>query len=67
MRYGDVRLRALCGFVLGTVVGLILIAIGRGKFGREIPFAPYPAAGAIYVSLYGMRLAEAVRNTIGGS
>lgn len=48
-------------FVLGAVVGVIVIAAGRGKFGRAIPFAPYLAAAAIYVSLHGEPLAEATK------
>lgn len=52
-------------FVLGAVVGVILIAIGRGKFGKAIPFAPYLAAAAIYVSLYGEPLARATRKLWG--
>jgi leader peptidase (prepilin peptidase) / N-methyltransferase len=52
-------------FVLGTVIGVVLIAVGRGKFGKAIPFAPYLAAGAIYVSLYGEPLANATKKLWG--
>ena len=52
-------------FVLGTVVGVTLIAVGRGKFGKAIPFAPYLAAGAIFVSLYGEPLANATKKLWG--
>jgi hypothetical protein len=45
--------------VLGAVIGVMLIAVGRGKFGRAIPFAPYLAAGAIAVSLFGGPLVDA--------
>jgi leader peptidase (prepilin peptidase) / N-methyltransferase len=54
-------------FVLGTVVGVMLIALGRGKFGKAIPFAPYLALGAVYVSLYGEPLADATQKLWGGS
>ena len=52
-------------FVLGAVVGVILIAVGRGKFGKSIPFAPYLAAAAIYVSLYGEPLARVTKKLWG--
>ncbi|MEO5842848.1 MAG: prepilin peptidase [Acidimicrobiales bacterium] len=52
-------------FVLGAVVGVILIAVGRGRFGKAIPFAPYLAVAAIYVSLYGEPLARATRKLWG--
>ena len=53
-------------FVLGAVVGVVLIAVGRGKFGKAIPFAPYLAAAAIYVSLYGEPLADSTKKIWGG-
>jgi leader peptidase (prepilin peptidase)/N-methyltransferase len=53
-------------FVLGAVVGIVLIAVGKGKFGKAIPFAPYLAAGAIYVSLFGEPLANATKKIWGG-
>lgn len=52
-------------FVLGAVVGVLLITIGRGKFGKAIPFAPYLAAGAAYVSLYGEPLADLTKKLWG--
>jgi prepilin signal peptidase PulO-like enzyme (type II secretory pathway) len=52
-------------FVLGTVVGVTLIAVGRGRFGKAIPFAPYLAAGAVYVSLYGEPLADLTKKLWG--
>ena len=53
-------------FVLGAVAGVVLIAIGQGKFGKSIPFAPYLAAGSIYVSLYGEPIAGGTRKIWGG-
>jgi leader peptidase (prepilin peptidase)/N-methyltransferase len=58
---GFVALGLYGAFVLGAVIGVILIALGRGKFGRAIPFAPYLAAGAIAVSLFGGPLVDASR------
>ena len=52
-------------FVLGAVVGVALIVFGRGKFGKAIPFAPYLAAAAVYVSLYGEPLARGTKQLWG--
>ena len=52
-------------FVVGAVVGAILIASDRAKFGKAIPFAPYLAAAAIYVSLFGEPLANGTRKIWG--
>lgn len=43
----------LVAFVLGTVVGLGLILIGRGKFGQAIPFGPFLIAGFVIALLIG--------------
>jgi leader peptidase (prepilin peptidase) / N-methyltransferase len=53
-------------FVLGAIVGVALIALRKGKFGKAIPFAPYLAAAAIYVSLYGEPLANGTKKIWGG-
>lgn len=36
-------------FVLGAVVGLLLIAIGKAHFGRHIPFGPFLVVGFLFV------------------
>jgi leader peptidase (prepilin peptidase)/N-methyltransferase len=35
------------GSIIGAVVGVSLIAVGRGKFSQYIPFGPYLAAAAL--------------------
>lgn len=40
-------------FVYGTVIGLLLIAFGRERFGRAVPFGPYLALGAYTALLSG--------------
>jgi leader peptidase (prepilin peptidase)/N-methyltransferase len=52
-------------FVIGALVGVVLIVLGRGKFGKAIPFAPYLAVAAVYVSLYGEPLANGTRKIWG--
>lgn len=44
---------AMTSFLYGSVIGLGLIAIGRGKFGRAVPFGPYLALGALTSLLTG--------------
>jgi leader peptidase (prepilin peptidase)/N-methyltransferase len=70
MGFGDVKLAALCGlllgweglatvivglyagFVLGAVVGLGIIAAGRGGRQSAIPFGPFMAAGTLVTVLF---------------
>ena len=54
-------------FLLGAVIGVALIAVGRGRFGKAIPFAPYLAAGAILASLYGDPIVDKVKAVWSGS
>ena len=39
-------------FILGAVVGLILIFSGKAKFGKPIPFGPFLIAGYIITMLF---------------
>lgn len=63
---GDIKLAAFMGlllggkaallafyfaFILGALVGLILIALGKKKYSSKIPFAPFLVAGTL-VSLF---------------
>ncbi|MCL5411281.1 MAG: prepilin peptidase [Patescibacteria group bacterium] len=45
-------------FILGAVVSLGLIAIGKKKFGETIPFGPFLSAGALLTIFYGRQLFE---------
>jgi len=62
MGFGDVKLLAMVGgfmgwqaslftlimgSLLGTVVGLVLMIVRRGRLDMEIPFGPFLAAGAL--------------------
>lgn len=68
MGMGDVKLVFLMGLVLGwpkilialylsfisgALIGLLLIAIGKKRFGQEIPFGPFLSASTIATLLYG--------------
>ncbi|MBN1168794.1 prepilin peptidase [Candidatus Woesebacteria bacterium] len=43
-------------FILGAMVGLILISFKKAKFGKKIPFGPYLATAFVLVILFGPRL-----------
>jgi leader peptidase (prepilin peptidase)/N-methyltransferase len=53
---------ALCtifvGSIIGAIVGVTLIAIGKGKFSQYIPFGPYLAAAALLYIFDGQMLLE---------
>jgi leader peptidase (prepilin peptidase)/N-methyltransferase len=58
----DVALGLYGGFLLGAIVGLVLIAIGRARFGRAIPFGPFLVIGTLAMVLAGEPLADAARD-----
>jgi leader peptidase (prepilin peptidase) / N-methyltransferase len=48
------------GFVTGAVVGVALIAAGKAKFGRHIPFGPFLVASFFATLLWGERIVELI-------
>lgn len=62
----DVVLGLYGGFVLGAVVGGALIALGRARFGRSIPFGPFLAAATLLTALVGGPVADRVRELLAG-
>jgi len=71
MGFGDVKLAFLIGlslgfpksilafylaFLTGALVGIILIVIGKAKFGRPIPFGPFLVLGLVTVLFMGEKL-----------
>ncbi|OWA36221.1 prepilin peptidase [Saccharibacillus sp. O16] len=80
MGMGDVKLFALCGFVLGlgptvlafmlaclcgTVIGVVLIAFKRVQRKQPIPFGPWLALGTLIAYLYGTQIIGAYFSLIG--
>ena len=49
----------LAGFVLGSIVGLILMIVGRAGRKTRIPFGPFLAGGAVIAVLWGGPLVRA--------
>jgi leader peptidase (prepilin peptidase)/N-methyltransferase len=58
----DVAIGLYGGFVLGAIIGVALIAGGRARFGRAIPFGPFLVAGTLAMVLVGEPLADAARD-----
>jgi leader peptidase (prepilin peptidase)/N-methyltransferase len=58
----DVLIGLYGGFVLGALVGLVLIATKRASFGRAIPFGPFLIAGTLLMVIAGGPLADEVRD-----
>jgi leader peptidase (prepilin peptidase)/N-methyltransferase len=58
----EVALGLYGGFALGAIVGVTLIAAGRARFGRAIPFGPFLVAGTLLMVLVGDPLADATRD-----
>lgn len=71
MGLGDVKLALFLGtflgwpntpiwlflsFLIGAVVGVYLIVIGKAKFGRQIPFGPFLIISAFLVLFFGKNL-----------
>jgi leader peptidase (prepilin peptidase)/N-methyltransferase len=74
MGFGDVKLMAAIGAfwgwqstlftvmaaaLLGTVVGVALIVLGKRQLGSRLPFGPYLAMGSLLWVFWGSRLLEA--------
>lgn len=84
MGFGDVKLAALCGlilgwrglgyvpvglfaaFLLGAVVGVAVLAIGKGGRKTAIPFGPFLCVSALGVALVGDPLVEAIGSLLLG-
>ncbi|RIK10177.1 MAG: prepilin peptidase [Acidobacteria bacterium] len=56
----------LLSFAYGTVLGLFLIVIGRGEFGKAIPFGPYLALGSLTALFVGSGIWSAYTKLLGG-
>lgn len=51
----------------GSVTGLALIAMGKSKFGRALPFGPFLSAGAFVGMLWGPEIASWYLRLLGGA
>jgi leader peptidase (prepilin peptidase)/N-methyltransferase len=47
LSWGTLVLGAFAGFLLGAIVGLVLIGLGRGGRKTAVPFGPFMVAGAL--------------------
>ena len=70
---GDIKYAAFLGFVLGiaslslalfiafltgAAVGIILILVGRKRFGQTVPFGPFLSLGAFIALLWGQQIID---------
>jgi leader peptidase (prepilin peptidase)/N-methyltransferase len=62
LSWGTLMLGAFAGFLLGSVLGIALIALGRGGRKTAIPFGPFMVAGAVL----GLFIAEPIANWYAG-
>lgn len=73
MGMGDVKLAILIGacfspklgvvwllvsFIVGSVIGIMLIALGRANMKAKVPFAPFLIIGFLIVSFFGNQLVQ---------
>lgn len=56
--WGPLIVGGFLGFLLGAVVGIALMALGRGGRKTKIPFGPYMLAGAVISVIWGQTLAD---------
>ncbi len=76
---GDVKLMAVCGIILGwqnilvalmvgsligSVIGITLIALKITSRKQQIPFGPYLSIGIMIAALYGQELIDMYLNFI---
>ena len=58
--YGHAFVAFFAGFVLGSLVGLVVIVVTGGDRKSRIPFGPFLAAGAIFSVIWGNPVAHAL-------
>ena len=46
----------MLGFLTGAIVGILLLIIGKKKFGQTIPFGPFLSLGAILTIFWGEKI-----------
>ena len=57
----DVALGLWAGFLLGAVIGVVVMVVRKGGRKTAIPFGPFMAAGTLLQVLVGHPLADHVR------
>jgi leader peptidase (prepilin peptidase)/N-methyltransferase len=61
LSWGHVYLGLFLGFLLGAVVGTLLIAVGVRTRKDHVPFGPFLAAGAMVAIYFGTQLLDLVK------
>lgn len=80
MGWGDVKLVGLMGlflgfpkiivalylaFLTGSILGVILILLGKKRFGQNIPFGPFLAGASIFSIFFGEKAWQFLVKTLG--
>jgi leader peptidase (prepilin peptidase)/N-methyltransferase len=58
LSYGVLIIGAFAGFLLGAIVGLIVIGSGKGTRKSALPFGPFMIAGALLAIFFGQWLVD---------
>ena len=64
--WGALVVGAFAGFLLGGVLGALLMAVRKAGRKSAIPFGPFMLAGALVGLLWGERIADAYVGSLGG-
>jgi leader peptidase (prepilin peptidase)/N-methyltransferase len=48
------------GFILGAVIGVVMMIVGKAGRRTQLPFGPFLAAGSIVAIFYGQNLIDLV-------
>ena len=46
----------MASFIIGSVIGILLILLGKKKFGQTIPFGPFMVVGIVVALLWGSEI-----------
>jgi leader peptidase (prepilin peptidase)/N-methyltransferase len=57
---------AFAGFLLGAIVGVIVITSGKGTRKSALPFGPFMIAGALLAIFFGQAVVDLYTQWIGG-
>jgi leader peptidase (prepilin peptidase) / N-methyltransferase len=63
--WGVLAVGLFLGFMYGAVLGVSLVALGRGGRKTKVPFGPFMLLGALTAVLVGQRLVDAYRGVSG--
>lgn len=54
----------ILSFVFGAIIGILILAFGRGKLKTQLPFAPFLIISAIFCLIYGEKIINFYQNFV---